>query len=99
MKIKFNPPAVPQKGLGSANCDSLRPLSNHAGGQRSVVNQGAKVWRPSVKVTQFWRPFFVRLEKIILIKMRGNRMKEKLLEMIQVIVWLHTGEFIFVWFY
>ena len=26
-------------------------------------------------------------------------MKEKLLEMIQVTVWLHTDEFIFVWFY
>ena len=26
-------------------------------------------------------------------------MKQKLLEMIQVTVWLHTDEFIFVWFY
>ena len=26
-------------------------------------------------------------------------MKQKLLEMIQVTVWLHTYEFIFVWFY
>ena len=26
-------------------------------------------------------------------------MKQKLLEMIQITVWLHTDEFIFVWFY
>ena len=26
-------------------------------------------------------------------------MKQKLLKMIQVTVWLHTNEFIFVWFY
>ena len=44
----------------------------------------------------FWRPFFIRPKKIILIKRRGNSMKQKLLEMIQVAVWLHTYEFIFV---
>ena len=40
-----------------------------------------------------------RPKKIILIKRRGNSMKHNLLEMIQVTVWLHTNEFIFVWFY
>ena len=38
---------------------------------------------------RFWRPFFERPEKIILIKRRGNSMKQKLLEMIQV---TSTGE-------
>ena len=42
---------------------------------------------------------FVRFVKIILIKRRGNSMKHKLLEIIQVTVRLHTDEFIFVWFY
>ena len=32
-------------------------------------------------------------------KRQGISMKQKLLEMIQVTVWLHTDEFIFVWFY
>ena len=41
----------------------------------------------------------VRPKKIILIKKVRNSMKQKLLEMIQVTVWLHTDEFIFVWFY
>ena len=47
----------------------------------------------------FLRPFFVRPKKIILFKRRGNSMKQKFLEMIQVAVWLHTDEFIFVWFH
>ena len=41
-------------------------------------------------------PGFVRPKKIILIKRRGNSVKQKLLEMVKVTVWLHT---IFVWFY
>ena len=35
---------------------------------------------------QFWRPIFVKPKKIILIKRRGNSLKQKLLEMIQVTV-------------
>ena len=31
-------------------------MADHAGGQRSVVNQGTKLWRPPVEVTQFWCP-------------------------------------------
>ena len=81
-------------------------MADHAGGRTSVVNLGTKLWRPPVEVTQFWRPrsgfgarFFARPKKVILIKRRGNSMKQKLLEMIQVNVWLQTDEFIFVWFY
>ena len=47
---------------------------------------------------RFWRPFFCK-KQIILNKRRGNSMKQKLLKMIQVTGWLHTDEFIFVWFY
>ena len=54
---------------------------------------------PPVEVTQFWSPFFVKPIKVILIKRQGNSMKQKLLEMIQVTVWLHTDEFNFIWFY
>ena len=44
-------------------------MADHAGGGRhSVVNPGTKLWRPPVETTQFWRPFFVRPTKIILIK-------------------------------
>ena len=44
-------------------------------------------------------PVFVRPKKIILIKREYSiSMKQKLLEMIQVTVWLHSDEFIFVWF-
>ena len=51
-------------------------VADHAGG--------------AVEVTQFWRQFFVRPKNVILIKRRGNNMKQKLLEMIQVTVWFHT---------
>ena len=30
-------------------------MADHAGGLRSVVNPGTKLWRPPVEVTQFWR--------------------------------------------
>ena len=33
-------------------------MADHAGGKRSVVNSGTKLWRPPVEVTQFWRPFY-----------------------------------------
>ena len=53
-------------------------MADHAGGRRSMVNPGTKLWRPRFEVTQFWapkeqfcRPFFVRPKKIILIKRRG----------------------------
>ena len=74
-------------------------MADHAGGRRSLVNPGTKLWRTTVEVTQFWRPFFIRLKKIIPIKRRGNNMKQRLLEIIQVTVWLHTDELIFLWFY
>ena len=76
-------------------------MADHADvrSRRSVVNPGTTLWRPPVEVTQFCRPFYVRLKKIILIKRRENSMNQKLLKMIQVIVWRHTDEFIFVWFY
>ena len=61
-------------------------MADHAGGRRSVVNPGTKLWRPTQK-------------KIILIKRWGNSMKQNLLEIIQDTVWLHTDEFIFVWLY
>ena len=41
-------------------------------------------------------PVFVRPKEIILIKMRGKSMKQKLLEMVLVTVLFHAGEFIFV---
>ena len=59
-------------------------MADLAGSWSSVVNQDTKLWHPSVEVTQFWRPFFVLPKKIILIKRRGNSMKQKLLDMIQV---------------
>ena len=62
-------------------------MADHASGRRSVVNPGTKLWRPPVEVTQFWRPksgFGAHPKKIILIKRRGNGMKQKLLEIIQV---------------
>ena len=31
-------------------------MADHAGGRRSVVNPGTKLWRPPVEVTQYWRP-------------------------------------------
>ena len=31
-------------------------MADHAGGRRSVVNPGTKLWRPHGEVTQFWRP-------------------------------------------
>ena len=34
----------------------LHYIADHAGGRRSVVNLGTKLWRPPVEVTQFWRP-------------------------------------------
>ena len=43
---------------------------------------------------RLWRP-----KSIILIMRWGNSIKQKMLEMIEVTVWLHTDEFIFVWFY
>ena len=46
---------------------------------------------------RFWRQFFVRPNKIILIKRRGRSVKQKLLEMVQATVLFHTDEFIFVW--
>ena len=46
---------------------------------------------------RFWRPFFVRPKKIILIKRRGKSMKQKWLEMVQVTVLFQTDDFIFVW--
>ena len=70
-----------------------------------MVNPGTKLWTLPVEVTQSWRPRsgfgarFLQAQKIILIKRRGNSMKQKLLKMIQVTVCLHTKEFIFVWFY
>ena len=57
-------------------------MTDHAGPRRYECNPGTKLWRPSVEVTQFWRPFFVRHKKIKLVKRRGNSMKHKLLEMI-----------------
>ena len=49
---------------------------------------------------RFWRPFFVRLKKNILVNMQGKSMRKyELLEMIQVTVLFHTDEFIFVWTY
>ena len=33
-----------------------RQMADHAGGPRSMVNPGTKLWRPPVEVTQFWRP-------------------------------------------
>ena len=31
-------------------------LADHAGGRRSVVNPGIKLWRPPVEITQFLHP-------------------------------------------
>ena len=31
-------------------------MADHAGGRRSVVNPGTKLWRSPVEVTQLWRP-------------------------------------------
>ena len=45
----------------------------------------------------FWRPFFVRPKKILLIKRRGKSIKQKFLEMVQVTDLFHNDEFIFVW--
>ena len=76
-------------------------MATHATGRRFVVNLGTKLWRPPVEVTQFWRQisgFAPKTKRIILIKGLGYSMKQKLLEMIQVTDWLHTDEFIFVWF-
>ena len=76
-------------------------MADHAGGRCAVVNPGTKLWRSRSNTVlapkeRFWRPFFVRSKKIILIKRRGNSMNQNLLEMIQVTVWLHTKEFFFV---
>ena len=74
-------------------------MADLAGGRRSVVNPGTKLWCPPIEVTQFWRGeewFFVRQENIVLIKRRGDNMKQNLLDMIQVTVWLYTDVFIFV---
>ena len=62
------------------------------------VHPGTKLWRLPVEVTQFRHPrsgfgaLFCMTKKIILIKRRGNSMKQKLLEIFQVAVWLHTDE-------
>ena len=69
-------------------------MADHAGGRCSVVNP-APACRSNTALApeeRFWRPFFERSEKIILIKSRGNSMKQMLLEMIQVAVWLHTDD-------
>ena len=65
-------------------------MADHAR-QRSMVNLGTRRSNPVLAPEErFWRPFFVRPKKIILIKRRGYSMKQKLLKMIQVTVWLHT---------
>ena len=65
-----------------------------------MVNPGTKLWRPPVEVTQFWRPFFCKAIKDYIDQEAGVRgMKQKLLELIQESVWLHTQEFIIVRFY
>ena len=38
-------------------------------------------------------------KKDYIVKSRGKSMKQKLLEMIKLTVWLHTDDFIFIWFY
>ena len=68
-------------------------MVDHAGGRRSVVNPDTKSWGPPVEVTQFWRLFLTKQDYI------DEDMKQKLLDMIQVTVWLHTDELIFLWFY
>ena len=75
-------------------------MADHAGGPRPVVNPGIRRSNPVLAPEErFWRQLFVRPKKIVLIKRRGNSMKQKLLKMIQVTVWLHIDEFIFAWFY
>ena len=64
-------------------------MADHAGGRRSV-NPGTKLWRPGSGLA----PVFCKTRKIILIKRQGKSMKQKLLEMIQLTVWLHTDELI-----
>ena len=78
-------------------------MTDQVGPRQYECNPGTKLWRPPVKVTQFWRPrsgfdarFLKDQKKIILIKRQGNSMKQQLLEMIQVTVRPHTDEFIFV---
>ena len=71
-------------------------MADHAGGRRSLVNPGTKLWRPPVEEPSFGArgavlaPIFVRPKKISLMKRRDNSMKQKLLEMIQISIWLHT---------
>ena len=71
-------------------------MTDHAGPRRCKCHPGTNFWHPPIKVTQFWHPS-VRPKKIILIKRRGESMKQKLLEIVQVTVLFHTDEYIFVW--
>ena len=43
-------------GCSVSSIPNKRQMADHAGRRRSVVNQGTKLWRPPVEVTQFWRP-------------------------------------------
>ena len=36
---------------------TIKYMAGHAGGQRSLVNPGTKLWCPTVEVTQYWRPY------------------------------------------
>ena len=72
---------------------NIRYMADHAGGGRySVVNP--------VEVTQFWRPRSgFGQKKDYIDQEAGDQYETKVVQMIQVTVWLHTNEFIFGCFY
>ena len=79
-------------------------MTDHAGPRRCECHLVTNFWHPPTEVIpvlapeeRFWRPFFVRPKKIILMKRQGKRIKRKLLEMVSVTFLFHTDEFILVW--
>ena len=76
-------------------------MAYHAGGWRSVVNPGIKLWRPPAEVTHFWRPRngfgdrFCQTKKDYIDQKAGEQYETKVVGK-KVTVLLHTDEFIFV---
>ena len=65
-------------------------MTDHAGPRRCECNHGTKFWHPPVEVTQFWLPRsgFCNAKKDYIDQKAGKRIKQKLLEMVQVTVLL-----------
>ena len=88
---------LPIPKIHKKNLPLSKHMTDHAGPRRYECNPGTKLWHPPCRSNtvlaaeeQFWRPFLERPKKIILIKRWWNSVKQKLLKMIQVTVWIHT---------